>query len=57
MFKTKYLVVLTQSKSRLWCKNIRKGKEIYFTTSDYDKFGNNTLDVKITKKKLVTEFD
>ena len=27
----------------------------YFTTSDYNKFTNNILDVKITAKKLVNE--
>ena len=29
----------------------------YFTTSDYDKFTSNTLDAKITQKKLVNESD
>ena len=28
----------------------------YFTTSDYNKFTNNILDVKITAKKLVNEY-
>ena len=37
-----------QSKSRLWFQNTRNGKK-YFTT-DYNKFTNNTLDAKITKK-------
>ena len=29
----------------------------YFTTSDYNKFTNNTLDSKITQKKLINEYD
>ena len=29
----------------------------YFTTSDYNKFTSNTLDAKITQKKLVYEYD
>ena len=29
----------------------------YFTTSDYNQFTSNTLDAKITKKKLVNESD
>ena len=38
-------------KNRLWCKNIRNGKK-YFSTSYYNKFTSNTLDAKITQKKL-----
>ena len=29
----------------------------YFTTSDYDKFTSNTLDAKITLKKLINRYD
>ena len=29
----------------------------YFTTSDYNKFTSNTIDAKITQKKLVNEYD
>ena len=29
----------------------------YFTTSNYNKFTNNTLDTKITQKKLANEYD
>ena len=29
----------------------------YFTSSDYNKFNNNTLDTKITQKKLGNESD
>ena len=29
----------------------------YFTTPDYNKFTSNTLDAKITQKKLVNEYD
>ena len=32
-------------------------KNKYFTTSDYNKFTSNTLDAKITQKKLVNESD
>ena len=32
-------------------------KNKYFTTSDYDKFISDTLDAKITQKKLVKESD
>ena len=32
-------------------------KDKYFTTFDYNMFMNNTLDAKITEKKLVTESD
>ena len=29
----------------------------YFTTSDYNKFTSNTLDAKITLKKLINRYD
>ena len=29
----------------------------YFTTSDYNKFTSNTLDGKVTQKKLINEYD
>ena len=32
-------------------------KTKYFTTSDYNKFTSNTLDAKITQKKLVNKYD
>ena len=34
----------------------QKWKKIYIT-SDYDKFTRNTIDTKITQKRLISEYD
>ena len=51
--KIKYLKV----KKADYDAKISETEKEYFTTSDYNKFTSNTLDAKITQKKLINEYD
>ena len=60
LFKKMYIMLRSKidlvKKEDYDAKILEMGKK-YFTTSDLNKFTSNTLDAKITQKKLVNEYD